>query len=190
MHTAGQTLEFEVLLWSKSAEALKLLAQPAAVSVGYYKANFLPSSEALRPRDQSRKTRTLERMAEGRVWAADSGRPSDDAPVPVLVSLDSVATTAPSPKPRPAGGSRMQSWTAEDEDNATAEAPTDGEAGTERPPSPVASIEDDLDDTAESEHFHRLVGDVRIPACRPVSYRYTEIGREVSICVVSCLYLG
>ncbi|KAJ6581113.1 hypothetical protein B0H19DRAFT_1113644 [Mycena capillaripes] len=185
VYTAGQTLEFEVLLWSKSAEALKLLAQPAAVSAGYYKADFLPSSEALRPREQSRKTRTLERMVEGRVWGADSGRPGDDETAPELVSLDSGGTAAPSsPKPRPAPGSRMQSWTAEDEENATAEVMGDGEDGediTERPPSPVASIQEDLDDTEETGHFQRLVGEVRIPACRPVSYRYTEIGREYSL---------
>jgi hypothetical protein len=181
VYTAGQTLEFEVLLWSKSPEALKLLGQSAAVSVGYYKADFLPSSEALRPREQSRLTRTLERMAEGRVWVADSGRPRDGEPVPELVSLDLAATAPPpSPKAKLTGGSRMQSWTADDHATEPAAA-GDGEDADER-----HSIEDGLDDLPETEHFQRLAGEQRIPPCRPVSYRYTEIGREVSTCVASC----
>ncbi|KAJ7876269.1 hypothetical protein B0H13DRAFT_2279591 [Mycena leptocephala] len=176
VYTAGQTLEFEVLLWSKSPEALKLLGQSAAVSVGYYKADFLPSSEALRPREQSRLTRTLERMAEGRVWVADSGRPRDGEPVPELVSLDLAATAPPpSPKAKLTGGSRMQSWTADDHATEPAAA-GDREDADER-----HSIEDGLDDLPETEHFQRLAGEQRIPPCRPVSYRYTEIGREYSL---------
>ncbi|KAJ6469715.1 hypothetical protein C8R47DRAFT_765202 [Mycena vitilis] len=170
VYTAGQTLEFELLLWSKSAEALQLLGQPAAVSVGYYKADFMPSSEALRPREQSRQTRTLERMAEGRAWVAGSGRPRGREPVPELVSLDLGTSVAPKGK-RP-GGSRMQSWSSEN-DQATTETGDGEDAGED-------SI-DALDDGEETGHFQRLAGEVRIPACRPVSYRYTEIGREYSL---------
>lgn len=168
----GQVLEFVLLLWSKSADALKLLGQPAAVSVGYYKADFLDSSEVLRPREQSRLTRMLERMADGRVWVADAGRPRDGEPFPGLVSLDlpsASAVTLPAPKVR----SRMQSWTTENE----------ASSNSASPPSPANSVEDPLDDLENNfpaiEHYQRLEGEVRIPPCRPVSYRYTEIGREV-----------
>ncbi|KAJ7746758.1 hypothetical protein DFH07DRAFT_962843 [Mycena maculata] len=173
VYTTGQTLEFVLLLWSKSAEALKLLGQPAAVSAGYYKANYLPSSEVLRPREQSRQTRTLERMADGRVWVADAGRPREGEPLPELVSLDlpSVGAEPHPSKARSATGSRVQSWTAEDETEPPVE-----HAG----PSPAHSMEDlPDDDMPATEYFQRLEGEVRIPPCRPVSYRYTEIGREV-----------
>ncbi|KAJ7626323.1 hypothetical protein DFH06DRAFT_1228559 [Mycena polygramma] len=169
VYTAGQTLEFELLLWSKSAQALQLLGQPAAVGVGYYKADFMPSSEALRPREQSRLTRTLECMVAGHAWVAESGRPRGGEPVPELVSLD-LGTSAALKAKRP-GGSRMQSWAAE---NDQATETSGGEDADED------SI-DALDDGQETGHFQRLAGEVRIPACRPVSYRYTEIGREYSL---------
>ncbi|KAJ7493351.1 hypothetical protein B0H11DRAFT_2006042 [Mycena galericulata] len=191
VYTAGHTLEFVLLLWSKSADALKLLGQPAAVSVGYYKADYLPSSEALRPREQSRQTRTLEQMTDGRVWVADTGRPNDGEPVPELVSLDlpgasTPAAEAQSLKVRPSAGSRMYSWTAADEEaRDDAGPPTDAGEGIsdERSPSPTNSIEDfpDDPDMPEPDHFQRLEGELRIPPCRPVSYRYTEIGREYSL---------
>ncbi|KAJ7460683.1 hypothetical protein FB451DRAFT_499528 [Mycena latifolia] len=183
VYTAGQTLKFGVLLWSKSAEALKLLAQPAAVSVGYYKAEFLPSTEALRPREQSRLTRTLERIGEGRAWVTDAGRPRDGAPAPPLVSLDLPRPSAESRphKAKTAGGSRMQSvWTAGNDQPSTAESTGDDAVG---PPSPTHSTDDLADDldAPGTDHFQRLDGELRIPPCRPVSYRYTEIGREYSL---------
>jgi len=164
VYTVGQVLEFGLLLWSKSAEAMKLLGQPAAVSVGYYKADFLPSSEALRPREQSRLTRTLERMAEGRAWVADTGRPKDGEPAPELVSLNLAGAAAqPSPKVKSSvgGPSRMHSWTADNDDSEPAAEPAEGED----PPSPSHSIEDlpADDEMNETEHFQRLDGELRIP---------------------------
>ncbi|KAJ6624890.1 hypothetical protein B0H10DRAFT_2212303 [Mycena sp. CBHHK59/15] len=175
VYTTGQTLEFAVVLWSKSAEALSLLGQTAAVSVGYYKGDFLASSEALRPREQSRQTRTVQRMAEGRVWVAGGGRPSEAAPPPELVQLDLGAPLPESPK----AVSRMQSvWTAQEGEERDAEAVREG-----YPPSPTRSLQDILVDIdgPDTEHFQRLDGELRVPACRPVSYRYTEIGREYSL---------
>ncbi|KAJ7089747.1 hypothetical protein B0H15DRAFT_800419 [Mycena belliarum] len=170
-YTAGQTLEFELLLWSKSAEALRLLAQPKAVSVGFYKADFLPSSEALRPREQSRQTRTLERVAVGRAWVADEGQPSSREAAPALSALDLPAGEESHPKPKLAAakGSRMQSvWTAEND------------AGSPSPPDSTEDLTDGFD-LPVTDHFQRLRGALRIPPCRPVSYRYTEIGREYSL---------
>ncbi|KAJ7230545.1 hypothetical protein GGX14DRAFT_583756 [Mycena pura] len=175
--TAGHTLEFTVLLWSKSADALKLLAQPAAVTVRYLKADFMPSSEALRPREQSRKTRTLERMAEGRVWAADGERPQEGAPMPELVRLHHLSETGTDggvshDHIRPFAGSRMQSWTADSDDGGGV---ADDDGGDE--------MDDALADLAggETDHFTQLDGDLHIPPCRPVSYRYTDVGREYSL---------
>ncbi|KAJ7173582.1 hypothetical protein C8R46DRAFT_117289 [Mycena filopes] len=194
LYTAGQVLEFGLVLWSKSAKAMKLLGQPAAVSVGYFKADFLPSSEALRPRAQSRQTRTMQRTAEGRVWVADAGRPREGAPVPELVSLDLAAngagpstssfSSSPSSAPpsppqlRRATGSRMQSvWTADGDEERV----VDGEGHTKETSSPTHSIEELDDMQGTDEYFQRLDGELRIPPCRPVSYRYTNIGREYSL---------
>ncbi|KAJ6561181.1 hypothetical protein DFH09DRAFT_1160656 [Mycena vulgaris] len=190
VYTAGQTLEFGLLLWSKSAEAMKLLGQPAAVSVGYYKADFMPSSEVLRPREQSRQTRTLERTGEGRAWVADAGRPRDGEPVPALVSLDLPGAGTPPAEMHPlkakaTGGSRMQSvWTAKNDERAPERSPEAGEGdpNAAAPPAPSHSTEDLAGlDGPEAEHFQRLDGELRVPPSRPVSYRYTEIGREVSL---------
>ncbi|KAF7370935.1 hypothetical protein MSAN_00727500 [Mycena sanguinolenta] len=181
VYTLGQVLEFGLILWSKSAEAMRLLGQPTAVTVGYYRADFLPSSEALRPREQSRQTRTLKHIAEGQVWLAAAGRAAE--PEPLNVSK-TVAIEMPSPRPKLIQKpSRMQTvWTADDGDRDTsAQIP---EPNSNRPPSPVASIEDlpADDEMLETEdHFQRLDGEVRVPPCRPSSYRYTETGIEYSL---------
>ncbi|KAJ7272577.1 hypothetical protein B0H12DRAFT_1091167 [Mycena haematopus] len=187
VYTVGQMLEFSMLLWSKSADAMKLLGQPAAVSVGYYRADFLPSSEALRPREQSRKTRTLNRIAEGQVWLAASGRPVDGEPVTELVNLaGAAAIEQPSPKPKliHKSSSRMQTvWTADNDEGEDASEPTPEPADRERPSSPAHSIEDLPEDEMleTEEHFQRLDGELRVPPCRPASFRYTETGIEYSL---------
>ncbi|KAF8196856.1 hypothetical protein K438DRAFT_2016747 [Mycena galopus ATCC 62051] len=183
--TAGKVVEFGLLLWSKSADALKLLGQPAAVSVGYYKAAFMPSSEALRPREQSRQTRTMTRIAEGQVWLTESGRPVDNGPAPEPLNLGGAAA-APPAKPKPVrGSSLMQSvWTADSGEDAGSElTPTPADGEPESPPSPADSIKDlpADDEMLETEFFQRLDGELRIPPCRPVSYRYTETGVEYSL---------
>ncbi|KAJ7027897.1 hypothetical protein C8F04DRAFT_72509 [Mycena alexandri] len=131
----------------------------------------------------------MQRMTEGRVWVADEGRPREGEQVPELVSLDlpgsamrSSSSALPSPpRMKRATSSRMQSvWTAE-EDEDGAELVIDGDGHAKEPSSPTRSIEDDLDDGQGTEHFQRLDGELRVPPCRPVSYRYTDIGREYSL---------
>ncbi|KAK7031471.1 hypothetical protein R3P38DRAFT_2521967 [Favolaschia claudopus] len=182
VYTVGQVLEFTLLLWSKNADALKILGQPGAVSVGFYKADFLPSSEALRPREQSRSTRRLERTAEGRVWLTESGRPKDSAATPKLFMLSSVPAAVPPLRSTNSSPSRMQNtWTADAEKEVE---PLPHQPQSDDPPSPTHSVEDlpvDDIDIPETEHFQKLEGEVRIPPSRPVSYRYTEIGREYSL---------
>ncbi|KAJ6485801.1 hypothetical protein C8R45DRAFT_997919 [Mycena sanguinolenta] len=187
VYTLGEVLEFGVILWSKSAEAMKILGQPAAVTVGYYRADFLPSSEALRPREQSRQTRTLKRMADGRVWIASAGRPANREPAPEPLDVSkAVATQTPSPRPKlvQKPSSRMQTVWAADDGDGDASGPILGPADSIRPPSPVPSIEDlpaDEEMLETEDHFQRLDGEVRIPPCRPSSYRYTETGIEYSL---------
>ncbi|KAJ7065315.1 hypothetical protein C8F01DRAFT_739501 [Mycena amicta] len=182
MKLSTQTLEFVVLLWSKNADALELLGQPAAVKVAYCMADFMPSSEALRPREQSHQTRKIQQMVEGRVWSAETGRSAEGASNPGLVYPEHIArkTKAAPPSPtrsRPPAILRMQSvWTAESEVG-------DGEADNTHlgeQEDDVSTLPSDLDDDV-SGHFLRLEGEIVVPPCRPVSYRYTEIGREYSL---------
>ncbi|CAK5273731.1 unnamed protein product, partial [Mycena citricolor] len=165
---AGQTVDFVLLLWSKSADAITLLAQPAAISVGHYKADLMPSSEALRPRSQSRQTRTLERTADGRIWLAESGRPAQGESAPPLVYLSHVPELAPPSSPKtPTLPSRMQSFVSADD-------PEEEENQLE--------AADQFDDAfGDTEQIVRLEGEIVIPPSRPVSYRYTELGREYSL---------
>nr|GAT56556.1 predicted protein [Mycena chlorophos] len=214
---AGQKLEFIVILWSKSADALALLAQPAAVEVSYNMADFMPSSEVLRPREQSRQTRTQQKMATGRIWDAETGRPVDGAAAPQLVTPEHIekkanAASAPlssspssisssmstgslsssisgSPTQSRIVPSRMQSlWSAESSDEEDEEDKKDGaEVHTEEfeetaeAEDGLGGLPDEFEEPAALEHFARLEGEIVIPPCRPVSYRYTEVGREYSL---------
>ncbi|KAJ6586331.1 hypothetical protein DFH09DRAFT_255229 [Mycena vulgaris] len=87
VYTAGQTLEFSLMLWSTSPLALAALAQPGAIDVGYYKSD-LYALDALDPKDTSRSDRRLERLASGCVWLADAPVPAEDAPTPDCVLVD------------------------------------------------------------------------------------------------------
>ncbi|KAJ6586285.1 hypothetical protein DFH09DRAFT_254869 [Mycena vulgaris] len=58
-------------------------------------------------------------------------------------------------------------------------ADTDDDA-TERAPSPTPSLEDITTDDhpAETDHFVRLDGEVRVPACTHPNFRFSNMGRE------------
>ncbi|KAJ7701196.1 hypothetical protein B0H17DRAFT_200082 [Mycena rosella] len=87
VYTAGETLEFSLLLWSASPLALEALAQPGAIDVGYYKSD-LSDIDALDPTGGSRDRRKLERLASGLAWLADAGKPAEDAPAPECALVD------------------------------------------------------------------------------------------------------
>lgn len=201
MYTAGQTIEFSLMLWSASPLALEALAQPGAIEAGYYKSDVF-ALDALNPKNSSRKNRKLEQLAPGRVWLTDSGRPAEDAPAPecVLVTLPETSATPKSPtspggvgagagsshRVKGAPSSRMQEvWVpdAEEEERAddatlTSEAASPKEGSEPRPPSPTPSFEG-LDDILDPERVVRLDGEVRVPACSHPSFRYASMGREV-----------
>ncbi|KAJ7136645.1 hypothetical protein C8R44DRAFT_868775 [Mycena epipterygia] len=200
VYTAGQTIEFSLMLWSASPLALEALAQPGAIKAGYYKSDVF-ALDALNPKNSSRKNRKLELLAPGRVWLTDAGRPAEDAPAPecVLITLPETSATFKSPtspggvgagagtshRVKGAPSSRMQEvWVpdAEEEeraDDATlrGEAAPPKEGSEPRPPSPTPSFEG-LDDIPDPEHVVRLDGEVRVPACSHPSFRYASMGRE------------
>ncbi|KAF7325354.1 hypothetical protein MVEN_02630400 [Mycena venus] len=206
VYTAGQILEFSLLLWSANPRALEALGQPGAVEVGLYKADVF-SANALDPRSASRRDRYTSQLTTGRAWRTDNGRPADDAPVPAVeeVTLPDVPTRGAGHKVSPlASGeshhvkgkvpSRMQEvHAADDEDEGTLVEDTaalrvGGETpdavdetlvGKQRTPSPTPSLDDlDAEDPHETDHFMRLDGEVRVPACSHPSFRYTHMGRE------------
>ncbi|KAJ7701178.1 hypothetical protein B0H17DRAFT_1327717 [Mycena rosella] len=224
VYTAGQTLEFSLLLWSKNPLALEALGQPGAVEVGFYKSDIF-AQNVLQPRTSSRKNRYLTKLTAGRMWRTDDGRPADDAPVPEIqmVTLPDPPPPGAAPAATPsaqaaqhrvkgAPSSRFQEVLAEPEeekdgsaaggskqvaldgdaslgevDAALATLNVDGEA-----PSQEAAPDGDAPDDATlqedgeclasaegtTDHFVRLDGEVRIPACSHPSFRYTNMGRE------------
>ncbi|KAJ7727877.1 hypothetical protein B0H16DRAFT_1894247 [Mycena metata] len=197
VYTAGQTLEFSLLLWSANPLALEALAQPGAIEVGYYKSDIF-SVDALNPKNSSRKNRRLARLAEGRTWVSDDGRPADDAPRPecVLVKLPEPTTptktptsplassTAGSSRVKGAPPSRMaQVWTADadDADETTlagdVDPSKDKDESEDRPPSPAPSFEG-MDDMSDPERVIRLDGEVLVPAGSHPSFRYANMARE------------
>ncbi|KAJ6543955.1 hypothetical protein B0H19DRAFT_1076149 [Mycena capillaripes] len=201
VYTAGQMLQFSLMLWSANPLALEALAQPGAIEVGYYKSDLF-SLDALNPKNSSRKNRRLERLAEGRIWLTDVGKPADDAPAPecALVKLPEPSAGPKSPTSPGAGlgagssrvkgapSSRMQQvWVADsaDADDATLGGDaSDGatltgkkEEDEERAPSPTPSFEG-LDDLPDPERVVRLDGELRVPACSHPSFRYASMARE------------
>ncbi|KAJ6516446.1 hypothetical protein C8R45DRAFT_244990 [Mycena sanguinolenta] len=193
VYTAGQTIEFSLMLWSANPLVLEALAQPGAIEVGYYKSDIF-SLDALNPKKSSRKNRRLERLNQGRVWLTEGGKPADDEPMPecTLVKLpkpssgpkSSVSPVATS-RFKTAPQSRMQQvWTADFEDANDATAASDAnEAGLakkddyEPPPSPTPSFEG-LDDLPDPDRVIRLDGEVRVPTCSHPSFRFSNMSRE------------
>ncbi|KAF7330893.1 hypothetical protein MVEN_02428800 [Mycena venus] len=191
VYTAGQTLEFSLMLWSANPLALEALAQPGAIEVAYYK-NDLFALDALNPKNSSRKNRKLERLAPGRIWLTDAGKPADDEPAPecALVKLPEPSGGPKSPtspvgssRVKGASSSRMQQvWVADSDDADNATLPGDAsepEKGgdNEPPPSPTPSF-DGLDDVPDPERVVRLDGEVRVPACSHPSFRFSSMARE------------
>ncbi|KAF7344324.1 hypothetical protein MSAN_01913300 [Mycena sanguinolenta] len=221
VYTAGQTIEFSLLLWSTNPLALEALGQPAAIQVGFYKSDIF-GLDVMTPRTSTRKNRYLEQLSAGRMWLTDDGRPADDEPIPKfrMVTLPDPPPPGSAPRTSPASAgshrlrgapsSRMKEvWTETYEDdqpnaadagnsnldalqlNERPKEPTfvaDNETlgGTERAPSPTPSLEDiDLAaDGAPTDHFVRLDGEVRVPACSHPSFRYTHMGREYVVHLV------
>ncbi|KAJ7635040.1 hypothetical protein FB45DRAFT_479923 [Roridomyces roridus] len=189
VYTAGQTLPFSLLLWSPSALAMQALAQPGAIDVGFLKSDIF-ARDALYPRNTVRKNRKLERLADGRIWLTDEGRPEEGAGKPEckLVDLPEPSGKGPAPSPvkatmSPARPSRMQAvWgpDVDDEESTTdgAEQGKDDEGDADaRAPSPTPSLED-LDSEPDGERTVRLDGEVRVPACSHPSFRFSSMARE------------
>ncbi|KAJ6569354.1 hypothetical protein B0H19DRAFT_1256998 [Mycena capillaripes] len=203
VYTAGQMLKFSLLLWSNNPRAIEALGQPGAVEVGFCKADLF-ALNALNPRTVSRRDRYTAQLASGRIWLTDDGRPADDAPLPKVQMLKlpdvPVPAKAPSHKASPLSGGSHESHhvkgampsrmhevhPSNDEDDdatlaeSTAAVSLSGESdSTQRPPSPAPSLENlDEDDSHPTDHFARLDGEMRVPACSHPSFRYTNMGRE------------
>ncbi|KAF7351810.1 hypothetical protein MVEN_01142000 [Mycena venus] len=202
VYTAGQTLEFSLLLWSTNPRALEALGQPGAVEVGLYKADIF-SENVLDPRTASRQDRYTTKLAEGRVWRTDDERPADDAPIPAvqMVTLPHTPANGAGHKNKsyhvrgvlPAHMDAIYAAQDEDDDTTLAEhsevalklggKSKDVSSGhddhTHRALSPKLSLEDlHAEESHLTDHFVRLDGEVRVPACSPPSFRYTHMGRE------------
>ncbi|KAJ6562569.1 hypothetical protein B0H19DRAFT_1260138 [Mycena capillaripes] len=139
VYTAGQMIEFSLLLWSTNPLALEAMGQPGCVEVAFLKSDTF-ALNVMTPRTSSRKNRYLDRMAAGRMWRTDDGRPADDAPIPEiqLVTLPDPPPPGTSKQASPASAgshrvkgepsSRMKEvWVAEDDDTDKA-APSDRDA--------------------------------------------------------------
>ncbi|KAF7325670.1 hypothetical protein MKEN_00416900 [Mycena kentingensis (nom. inval.)] len=171
VYTAGQTIQFSLLLWSKNVMALEALGQPAAVDVAFCKSDMF-ALNVMTPRTSSRKNRYLERVGTGRMWRTDDGRPRDGAPIPD-VKLVALAETK---QQKPAEGSYRMKGAAP---SRMKEVYVEEEKETKRAASPTPSLDDiEEDSIPETDHFLRMDGEVVVPSCNPPSFRYTNIGRE------------
>ncbi|KAF7316486.1 hypothetical protein MIND_00167700 [Mycena indigotica] len=228
VYTTDDTIRFSLLLWSKNPLALEALGQPAAVEVAFLKSDMF-ALDVMTPRTSTRKNRYLGRLAAGRAWRTDDGRPDDNEPIPEFKLV-----TLPEPKPKTlpegasyqvkgASSSRMKEVYVADETDLEVEAKlvekqteklgladdtkglengnaelvqkqseeldlvddggstmvADGESVTERAPSPTPSLDDiEEETTPEEDHFLRMDGEVKVPACTHPNFRYTHMGRE------------
>ncbi|KAJ7255824.1 hypothetical protein B0H12DRAFT_523334 [Mycena haematopus] len=179
VYTTGQMLEFSLLLWSANPRALEALGQPGAVGVEFCQADVF-GLNSLDPRKPSEQDRVTKKIATGRAWRADDGRPADDAPATVaemVVSPGAPAgqhatpfhTSGESHHEKGKLPSRMREMHVSQEE-------TDAETPVAEV-SPAPSLED-LDAQHSAGHLVRLDGEVRVPACSSPSFRYMHMGRE------------
>ncbi|CAK5273375.1 unnamed protein product [Mycena citricolor] len=230
--TAGDVVQFSLLLWSKNELTLEALGQPGAVEVAFLSSDMF-AANVMHPRTSSRKDRYLGRLGYGRVWRTDDGRPDDEGPVPEIKMVQLPDPPAPGSVKHPQLGShtvkgaqskRMREvWIADtvnedeqvastvqkgsepgsslspDDGNALSEhnvaflpsgedaesnvesTAADSEATTTRAPSPTPSTEEievDFEEIEEPDHFLRMDGEIKIPACTHPSYRFPNMGRE------------
>ncbi|KAJ7750761.1 hypothetical protein B0H14DRAFT_2636127 [Mycena olivaceomarginata] len=160
VYTAGQTLEFSLVLWSGDLRALEALGQPGAVEVGLYRADVF-AANALDPRADTRGDQYTTKIAMGRAWRTVDGRPAGD-----VLGLETGA-----------GHTAVHAVAGGDETSTSGESQ---DTDAVRAPSPTPSLEDlnAADEHHIDDHFVRLDGEVCIPACTCPSFRYTHMGRE------------
>ncbi|KAJ6627626.1 hypothetical protein B0H10DRAFT_2210138 [Mycena sp. CBHHK59/15] len=164
-------LEFSLLLWSANLLALEALGQPGTIDVGFYKSDVF-ALNVMTPQTSSRKNRYLSKLATRRMWR------TDDGPAATGNGAASVAGNVGVAPVKGAPSSRMQESAALQLSDESKEAPPNDD-GTERAPSPTPSLKDiALNDAPETDHFARLDGAVRVPACSHPSFRYPNMGRE------------
>ncbi|CAK5267290.1 unnamed protein product [Mycena citricolor] len=175
VYTAGQMLDFSLLLWSNHPLGLEALAQPGAIQAGFFQTDIF-ASDALSPRNAARKNRRLQSLGSGRVWMADDG-PDGPTRVCTVVKLPEAAPKSPA-SPKTAPGSRFQNvWSAEDRGEEEKEEQEEQEPTSERPGSPAGSFEG-MDDEPDPERVVRLDGEIKVPACSHPSFRYQSMARE------------
>lgn len=186
VYTAGQTLHYSLLLWSKSIPALEALTNPAEADIDAIFASCdVFGTDALHPRNSVRRNRVTKRLAQSRVWRTDDGPPEGDEMPPLREGpkggLGKAAgtkgvPTPPSPtKNAPSQRSRMQevlsAVDADDESEADQiQIAVDGL----RSPSPAS--DEDVDSLSHLEGAVRLDGDIRIPSGLVPSFRYKWMG--------------
>ncbi|CAK5285008.1 unnamed protein product [Mycena citricolor] len=229
--TAGDVVQFSILLWSKNALVLEALGQPGAVEVAFLSSDMF-AGNVMHPRTSSRKDRYLGRLGYGRVWRTEDGRPDDEALVPEIKMVQLPDPKAPGSLKSSHLGSHTVKGTQSKRvkevsitDGATEErltftaqeerksefpaSPNDGNAFSEehmatfsteedgksneesaaggseaaavRAFSPTPTTEEiggEFEETEEPDHFLRMDGEIKIPACTHPSYRFPNMGRE------------
>ncbi|KAF7348457.1 hypothetical protein MVEN_01362700 [Mycena venus] len=192
VYTAGQTIEFSLMLWSTHPLALEALAQPGAISVNYSQSDLF-ANDALNPKKASRKYRKLERLATGRVWLTEEGKPAEYDPVPVcaLVELPEPRRRPKSPQAGPSSHVQQRRLVDFDDDADAATLAGDAsdaklskkgddedEDENKSSPSPTPSFEGFNQGLRDPERVVRLDGEVRVPSCSHPSFRFSSMARE------------
>ncbi|KAK7044429.1 hypothetical protein R3P38DRAFT_2878683 [Favolaschia claudopus] len=175
VYTAGQTIEFSLLLWSTNPLALEALGRSAAIEVGLYKSDMF-ALDVMNPRTSTRKNRYLTKVAPGRTWRTDDGRPDDDAPEPEFHMVQLPDPPSPGSKLSAAAGgshrvkgapsSRMKDMLVESYEDEKTEMAYSEKAVVQDEPDNIDSKEKEKQDSfaADSE---TLAGSERAPSPTP-----------------------
>ena len=195
VYTAGDTLHYSLLLWSKSIPALEALTGPDGDIDAVFASSEIFGSGVLYPRSGEWRNRNTKRLAQGRVWHTDDGPPDNDEMPELREGPTIVKVKAPKAKGEDAQDdepvkskkepprSRLKDVisakdiiTIEEGDEEDGELDND-DAQSPRSPSPDFDDESTL--SPDEEHLEgtiRIDGDVRIPGGLLPSFRYKWMG--------------
>lgn len=192
VYTAGETLHYSLLLWSKSIPALEALTNLAEADIDVvFASSDVFGTDVLHPTNAARKNRVTKRLAQGRVWHTDDGPPVGDE-MPALREGPKIGKptrkdhTSDMASPSSAAANKRSVHHSHLQEVMTVVADESNEDEGEdtvidqRSPSPSSDEHvDPLDRANMIDHIEgtvRLDGDLRVPSGLLPNFRYKWMG--------------